>query len=373
MKIEDFQSERLLSIWQNQVEYDFTETGVHPMYLHELVTPAELDQIYRTVQLRYIQTNGTPPLKAAICQLYPDAIPENVLVTNGSAEANFITLWRHIEPGDEVVALYPNYMQVPGTARNFGATVNPCYLKEERGWAPDLDELEAMVTQKTKLIYITNPNNPTGAVLTRSEMEGIVSIAERVGAWILADEVYRGAELNGDLSPSFWGMYDRVLVVAGLSKAYTLPGLRIGWLVGPAEIVESSWGYHDYTTITTGALSDRLAQFAMRPETRKKILKRNRDISAENLRVLSDWLESHPGLFRFIAPKIGGVAFVGYNLSINSTELVMKLLREQSVLLVPGDAFGLDGYFRIGYGAHNLKPGLELVNGILQTLASQER
>ncbi len=368
MKIEAFQSERLLSIWQNQVEYDFTETGVHPMYLHELVTPAELDEIYQTVQLRYIQTNGTPALKAAICQLYPAAIPENVLVTNGSAEANFITLWQYIEPGDEVVALYPNYMQVPGTVRNFGATVKPFYLKEELGWSPDLNELETIVTPKTNLIYITNPNNPTGAVLTRSEMEGIVNIADKVGAWILADEVYRGAELSGEMSPSFWGMYDKALIVSGLSKAYTLPGLRMGWLIGPPEIVENTWGYHDYTTITTGALSDRLAQLAMRPETRQKILKRNRDISAQNLQVLSDWLESHPGMFRFMPPRIGGVAFVGYNLPINSTKLVMKLLREQSVLLVPGDAFGLDGYLRIGYGAHNLKPGLKLVNKTLQTL-----
>jgi aspartate/methionine/tyrosine aminotransferase len=369
MKIEAFQSERLLSVWQNQVKFDFTETGVHPMYLKELVTPQELDEIYQSVQLRYIQTNGTLPLKTAICQMYPGAKPENILVTNGSAEANFITLWRCIEPGDEMVALYPNYMQVPGTARNFGALVKPFFLKEELGWAPDLEQLKRMVTPKTSLIYITNPNNPTGAVLTLAEMQEIVRIAASVGAWILADEVYRGAELHGDLSPSFWGMYDKVLIVAGLSKAYTLPGLRVGWLVGPPQIAEALWGYHDYTTITTGALSDRLAQLAMRPETRAMILKRNREISARNITVLTDWLAAHPGMFRFVLPKIGGVAFVGYNLKINSTELVMRLLKEQSVLVVPGDAFGLDGYFRIGYGSQNLKAGLELVNNTLKTLA----
>jgi aspartate/methionine/tyrosine aminotransferase len=368
MKIEPFQSERLLSIWQNQVKYDFTETGVHPLHIHEYITREEFNQLYDEVQLRYIQTNGTPELKDAICQMYPGATPEHILVTNGSAEANFISIWHLIEPGDEVVALYPNYMQVPGMAQNLGAYVKPFYLKEETDWAPDLVQLEAVVTPKTKLIYITNPNNPTGAVLTKDEMQKIVSTAERFGAWILADEVYRGAELEGDPSPSFWKMYDKALVVAGLSKAYTLPGLRIGWLIGPKEVAKDAWGYHDYTTITTGALNDRLARLAIRPETRTKILERNRRISAKNLRVLQAWMQNHPGMFRFVPPKIGGVAFIGYNLSLNSTDLVMRLLKKESVLIVPGDAFGLDGYLRVGYGNPKLGEGLTLINDFLKTL-----
>jgi len=368
MKIVPFLSERLLSIWQNQVQYDFTETGVHPLHLHEFLTREEYNALYDDVQLRYIQTNGTPPLKEAICQMFPGASPENILVTNGSAEANFVTMWRQLEEGDEVVALLPNYMQVPGMALNLGAAVKSFYLREETRWAPDIAQLEDIVTPKTKLIYITNPNNPTGAVLSPEEMGRIVAVAERVGAWILADEVYRGAELTGEVSPSFWGMSDRILIVAGLSKAYTLPGLRIGWLVGPKDIVKTAWGYHDYTTITTGALNDRLARLAMRPETRQKILERNRSISAGNLAVLQDWLKSHPGMFRFVPPRIGGVAFIGYNIEINSTDLVMKLLHEQSVLLVPGDAFGLDGYLRIGYGAKNLQDGLALVDNVLRSL-----
>ncbi len=370
MKIEPFASERLLSIWQNHVSYDFTETGVHPMYLHELVTEEELSDLYQNVQLRYIQTNGIPALKEAICQLYSGVTPNNILVTNGSAEANFITLWRFLEPGDEIVAQYPNYMQVPGTARNFGAVVKPFYLKEELGWAPDLAELDSVVTPQTKLIYITNPNNPTGAVLTYAEMQAIVEIAKSVDAWILADEVYRGAELNGEMSPSFWGMYDKVLVVAGLSKAYTLPGLRLGWLIAPPEIATDSWGYHDYTTITTGALNSELALIAMRPEKRQQILERNRTISFRNLQGLEAWLQQHPDRFRFVRPQIGGVCFLGYNLDINSTDLVMKLLKEKSVLIVPGDTFGLDGYVRIGYGAANLLEGLELIQQTFDEIAS---
>ena len=196
-------------------------------------------------------------------------------------------------------------------------------------------------------------------------MREIVTIADSVGAWIMSDEVYRGAELSGEMTPSFWGMYDRVLVIAGLSKAYTLPGLRIGWLLGPAEVVAQAWGCHDYTTITTGALNSELARIAMRPEMRRKILQRNRQISFNNLRGLQAWLTGYKDLFRLVEPKIGGVCFVAYNLEINSTELVMKLLHEHSVLIVPGDAFGLDGYLRIGYGSRNLLEGLELIRAKL--------
>lgn len=368
MKIEPFQSERLLSIWQNQVEFDFTETGVHPLFLHELVTRDELDEIHQTLQLRYIQTNGTPPLKEAICGLYEGVVPDNILVTNGSAEANFITLWRLLEPGDEVAVMLPNYMQAPGFARSFGAVTRPFFLRQDRGWALDIDELNAAVTTKTKLIYVCHPNNPTGAVLTATEMHAIAAAAERVGAWILSDEVYRGAELDGTVAPSFWGSYDKLIVVGGLSKAYTLPGLRIGWLIAPPKVASESWGYHDYTTITTNALSECLARLAMRPASRERILQRNRAISSKNLGALTDWLARRPTLFDFVPPRIGGVAFVGYRLPINSTKLVMKLLKEQSVLVVPGDAFGVDYHLRIGYGHPRLAEGLERIDTTLQSL-----
>lgn len=370
MRIDPFQSERLLSIWQNQVEYDFTETGVHPLFLKELVSREELDEVYESVQLRYIQTNGPPPLKEAICDLYDGSTPENILVTNGSAEANFLTTWHLVEPGDRVVAIMPNYMQVPGAAAAFGAEVVPVQLRPEKGWKLDLDELQAAVRSGTKFVYLSNPNNPTGAVLSQEEMDAIIAAAARVDAWLLADEVYRGAELDGNASPSFWGQYEKTIVVGGLSKAYTLPGLRLGWLLAPPELATTLWGYHDYTTITTNALSERLARLAMRPEVRSRILERNRTISARNLAGLSEWLAAHGSTFSFVPPRIGGVAFVGYDLPIRSTDLVMRLLEEQSVLVVPGEAFGADRHLRIGYGNPRLLEGLTLVNETIERLCA---
>jgi aspartate/methionine/tyrosine aminotransferase len=368
MKIETFQLERLLSEWQNRVEYDLSDTGVESLHLHELVNREELDTLYDSVHLRYIQTNGVPSLRQAVCDLYPDMKNDQVLVTNGSSEANFATLWRLVEPGDEVVAILPNYLQIPGMARNWGASVKTCTLKEKTGWAPDLDELEAQVTPKTKLIYLSNPNNPTGAILSRESMNAMVRIAERVGAWILSDEIYRGAEIGKERSPTFWGMYDRALVVSGLSKAFALPGLRIGWAAGPEKLIREIWGYTDYTTITTGAMSTALAEVALRPHTRQKIFERNRAIASRNMTVLTDWLGDHADVLRLVPPKIGGVTFVGYELPINSTELAMKLIHEQSVLIPPGEACGLDGYMRIGYGSKKLPAALERTSTVLAKL-----
>ncbi len=368
MRIEEFKLERLLSVWQNVVDYNFTDTGVHSLYLHELITREELEELYESVQLRYIQTNGPIPLRESICQLYPGADTDNVLVTNGSSEANFATLWKLIEPGDEVVVMLPNYLQVPGMAANLGATVKPFYLREDKGWAPDLDELNDCVTPKTKLIYICNPNNPTGATMDARDAKEIIRVAERVGAWLLSDEVYRGAELSGEMTSGFWGLYDKALVVSGLSKAFALPGLRIGWVVGPKETIGEIWGYTDYTTITMGAINAELARQALRPGTRERIRRQNQQTAAKNLQILTDWLARYPELLRFIHPTIGGVAFIGYNLKIGSMELVMKLVHERSVLIAPGEACGLEGYVRIGYGSPKLAAGLELIGKTLKEL-----
>jgi aspartate/methionine/tyrosine aminotransferase len=368
VKLVPFLSERLLSKWQNKVEYDFTESGVHPIHLNELIPREEYDKLYDDIQLRYIQTNGPLPLKESICQIYENMHPDNLLVTNASAEANFLSTWHFINPGDEIVTFFPNYLQVPGLVKSFGGSVKTIDLQEKNGWAPDLDELEASVSEKTKFIYLANPNNPTGAILSEYEMDRIVKIASRNGTWIIADEVYRGAELTGKLTPSFWGRYDRLLVVASLSKGFTSPGLRLGWVAGPKDKVDELWGYHDYTTITTNAISARIAILALQPDTRKRISQRLLEISKEQLQNLNLWIEQHPGVFRLVPPKIGGIAFVGYNLDIGSTDLVMRIKDEQSVLIVPGEAMGMEGFVRIGYGNPKLIDGLDRINETILSL-----
>jgi aspartate/methionine/tyrosine aminotransferase len=349
MKIDIFKMERMQSTWENVVEYNLSESGVHPLNLKELLTPAEIGSLTE-IELGYTQTNGTTGLREAIARLYPGAGLEQILATAGSSEANFLLVWSLIEPGDEVLFELPNYMQMGGLLQAFGARVKPFRLRESLGWQPDLDEMKRLVTPKTKLIILTNPNNPTGAVLVPEAMKGIVDLAASVGAWILADEVYQGAELSGVQTPSFWGTWEKTLVVNGLSKAYGLPGLRVGWIVGPEEVIKRTWPYHDYTTISPSALSDRLASIALAPGTRERILHRTRGILNANFPVLEAWLESHGGLFSFRPPKAGAICFARYGLEIGSVDLVERLIREQSVLVVPGDHFETEGHLRFGYG-----------------------
>jgi aspartate/methionine/tyrosine aminotransferase len=361
MKIIPFETERLLSQWQNNVEYELSDSGVHPIYLNELISREEYDNLFDDIQLRYIQTNGPLSLKESICQLYEDIHPDNLLVTNASTEANFLATWHFIEPKDEIATFLPTYLQVPTLVRMFGGSVKEVYLQEKNDWAPDLDGLEAAVTEKTKFIYLANPNNPTGAILSEHEMDHIVKIAARYGTWIIADEVYRGAELSGSFTPSFWGKYDRLLAVGSLSKGFTSPGLRLGWVAGPKDKIKELWSYHDFTTITTNAISARMAILALQPDSRQKISKRLVGIATEKLQNLNTWVAKHSDVLRMVQPKIGGVSFIRYDLNINSTDLIMRLKDEQSVLIVPGEAMGMDGFMRIGYGHPKLLTGLDRI------------
>jgi len=364
MRIEPFVMERMQSTWENQVEINLSESGVHPLRLEELAEDEAERRALLSVALGYPQTNGTPPLRDAIAAMYPGATRDHVEVTNGGAEANFICLWHLVEPGDEVVVMVPNYMQAWGLARAFAGASSvrewPLRQAEDARWEADISRLEDLVTPRTKLVLVCNPNNPTGARIGSHALDAICRVAARHGAWVLSDEIYRGAELDGADTPSLWGRYDRVIVTSGLSKAYGLPGLRIGWLVAPPGLAAALWGYHDYTTIAPGVLNDRLATLALEPGRRARILERTRSILRTNYPILREWIDRRPCAFTCAPTDAGAIAFVKYRQPVNSTVLTTELRERHSTLIVPGDQFGLDRFLRIGFGAEEpvLREGL---------------
>jgi aspartate/methionine/tyrosine aminotransferase len=344
--------ERFMSMHEHDVEYNLSESGVHPVTLGELLEeqPGALEALVAT-PLNYPRVNGTPQLREHIAALYAGAATENVLVTVGAIEANYNAIQTLLSPGDEIVIMLPNYMQIWGIARNLGLRLKSFRLREELDWAPDLAELEEVVTPETKLIAVCNPNNPTGAVLEASAMDAIVGCAARVGAWVLSDEVYSGAERLGDgQTPSFYGRYDKVIAVGSLSKAYGLPGLRIGWVVAPKETVDAIWARHEYTTISATMLGNELAAIALSSATRPRLLQRTRRYVRDGFRTLEEWLRPRGEVFRVVPPKAAAIAFLRYALDINSTELAERLRRQKSVLLVPGDHFGMDRFVRLSFG-----------------------
>ena len=370
MKFEEFQLERNQSTWENKVDYNLTESGVHPGTIKSLFDSDFIQKIENT-EITYGFTEGSPELRESISSIYPGAVIENIQAFNGSAEANMVAIMTLIEPGDEIVYMMPNYLQIYGFARGLGAEVKTFHLKESLDWKPDLDEINSIVSEKTKLICICNPNNPTGSVLSKEAVYKIGEIAQKFDSWIISDEVYRGAELDGNECNSFWEIgYEKTIVNCGLSKAYGLPGLRLGWSISNTEYIKQCWANHDYTSISIGRLSDLIGAHVLHPDNRLKTLSQIRECLINNLQIFQNWINGFGDHFRFIAPQAGAMAFVGYDWSINSSALIEKLRDETSVMLVAGDWYGMDHYLRFGYGAKSfdLKEALDRISPVLESL-----
>ncbi|MGH2594482.1 MAG: aminotransferase class I/II-fold pyridoxal phosphate-dependent enzyme [Actinomycetota bacterium] len=352
MDIDPFQMERMQSLYWHLVDYDLSESGVTPMTIRELLGPSADAEAFMQTALGYPLSEGSFEARANIAAWYPGATAENVSLTTGGSEANHLTLWTLLERGDRLAFMVPNYLQGWGLGRHYGDATDTFKLKLRDGrWRLDLDQLERAVAKKTKVVMVCNPNNPTGHVLDRDEMDAVIAAADRVGAWVVADEIYRGAEVEGEeASPTFWGRYDKVVVTSGLSKAFGMPGLRIGWTLGPQELIQQTWVRHDYTTLAPGMISDRLTAFAMDPVVREHIFARTRAIIRANLPHIEAWIHAQGDVFTYVRPDAGAIAYVKYDLPVGSTELADRVRAERSVLLVPGDMFGLCKGIRYGFG-----------------------
>jgi aspartate/methionine/tyrosine aminotransferase len=354
LRIDLFRMERTQCLFEHEVEFNLSESGVLPLRVREILGGTEAAAEFLSLSLKYPESDGSHELRENIAEWY-GATAEHVLVTNGGSEANFTALWGLLEKGDHAAVMLPNYLQAWGLSRAYADKTNAFHLIEGREngnlrWALDVDSLRCAVGKKTKLIVVTNPNNPTGAVLTEDEMAEILRVARKNNAWLIVDEIYRGAEVSGPLSPTFWGRYDKVIITSGLSKAFGLPGLRIGWIVAPPKTIAKLCTYRDYTTLTPTMLSDRLARMVMEPARREKILDRTRAIIRRNLPKLEAWIHSHDDIFSYIPPVAGAITYFKYKLPITSTRLFDKLREERSVLITPGDHFGGGRYIRCGFG-----------------------
>ncbi len=376
MRIETFRMERMQCVFEKEVAFDLSESGVTPLSVSELLG-GEPPENFLGTRLAYPRSDGSRELREHIAAWYPGATTENVTVVNGGAEANHAVLWTLLEASGRAAILLPNYMQAWGLARHW-ASAAAFHLRHDRRegrWALDVEGLRRAVTKKTRLVLVTNPNNPTGAVFTEKEMDEVVAAARRVGAWLVADEIYRGAEIAGETSPTFWGRYERTIITSGLSKAFGLPGLRTGWVVAPKKVIAEVWRRHDYLTLTPGMLSDVLGAIAMEPTRREAILARTRAILRRQLPDLERWVAGRDGIFEWVPPRAGAIAFLPYRLPISPSALALRVRREQSVLIVPGDMLGGGRAIRFGFGydLERLREGLARVGRVLEAVAREHR
>ncbi|MEP6693521.1 MAG: aminotransferase class I/II-fold pyridoxal phosphate-dependent enzyme [Chloroflexota bacterium] len=365
MKFPTFDMERMQSTWEHRVKYDLSESGVEAMTLEEITRDQK--ELMRS-RIGYAEGVGREPTRALVAGFHSGTDAKNVVITTGTSEANFLALLTLVSAGDEVVVVMPNYMQVHGIAQGLGARVREVWLREEHAWRIDLDALTAAVNAKTKLICVCTPNNPTGQVLSRSEIDRVVAIAAKHGAWILSDEVYRGAELDKVESASFSGRGERIVVTGGLSKVYGLPGLRIGWLVAPEAEAQAALSLKDYTTIAPATLSEALAEVAL--ERRDELMKRARYLLGERWPMLEDWAAGRSRELHWTPPQAGGICFFSYRFPLESMALVDRLIREYSTMVVPGIHFRAERHLRIGFGMEPriLAAGLAAIDRLLASL-----
>lgn len=373
MKIETFEMERMQSTWENVVEYDMSESGVRPLTLRELMQMGFDLESFLDVPLGYSQSNGTLELRENLAQIYPGATVDHIQVTNGTSEANYLVALSQIRPADGVAFETPNYMQLWGLPRSLGAELRTFRLRAEAEWEPDWDEFERAVKPGVRLVYVSNPNNPTGSILSDSAMQRMVERCENAGAFLIADEVYQGAEVSRPRTKSFWGMSERVIVTSGLSKAWGIPGVRIGWIVGPKDLIADCWAQHDYLTISPNKLSDRIARIAVTSENREKCYARTRAVLNANLATMREWVQSFDGFLQWREPEAGAIGLMKYSADIPSIELCERIRTRQSTLIVPGSQLGLEGYVRIWLGGHEeyLREGLRRIGAEMRPLFAQ--
>jgi aspartate/methionine/tyrosine aminotransferase len=252
-----------------------------------------------------------------------------------------------VEPGDHVISVLPTYQQHYSIPESLGADVDILPLRWENEFVVDIEELKSLIKPNTKIISINNPNNPTGTVMEIDLLTQIAEVARSVGAYVLCDEVYRGLDHNKGFTASIVDVYEKGISTASLSKTFSLAGLRIGWVTAPKEIIVNANKRRDYNIISCGKIDDYLATIALK--NKDKILVRNRLILKRNLEILDKWVKDLDYI-DYVKPKGGTTAFLKYNIDIDSEELCTDLLEKTGVMLVPGKAFDMEGYVRLGYG-----------------------
>jgi len=365
---------------ETNVKYDIAESGILPLSMSDLLDfepggerAATLERL-TNLPLGYSEARGTEALRSQLAATYSRGDADHILVTTGAIEANFLLFNQLLEAGDHVIAPYPAYQQLYGVPRAIGCDVSLWHVGPDTGYKYDLRALERLLTPRTKVIVVNTPHNPTGAMMSPEDARRVYEMAASVGATVIGDEAYRWLAVpDGDpFAPPMFDLGERGISVGTLSKPFGLPGLRIGWIAGPPDLIRACWGLRDYITLSPGKLNDALAQLAM--SHREQIVDRNRKIITANLATASRWMSERAGVVSWTPPRGGLLALIKYDLPVASLELADTLAIDYSVMLAPGSAFGYEQHLRLGIGQRPdiFSAGLELAGKCLEKVRSQK-
>ncbi len=374
--------------YENDAKYNLAETCCASISLDDLAAFSEnpgsiLDFSQKQV---YGAIRGSNALRTNIANLYSDSTSEsltaeNILVTNGAIQANFLSLYTNVGPGDHVICHYPTYQQLYSVPESFGAEVSLWKSKQEEDWRVDLDELKGLIRPNTKVIIIkyarphnpppnctdksnSNPQNPTGAVLNKEMLRSIVDIARQHGITIHSDEVYRplfhSLDADDQLPPSIMSLgYDKVIVTGSMSKTFSLAGIRVGWIASRSrDIIERCASVRHYTTISVSQVDDQIATAALGTPTVINLLQRNIDLARRNLAEVDSFVREFWWAVKWTRPGSGTTAFMQFvdraGRPIDDVDFCKGLQAKTGVMLVPGSqCFGggsdFKGFVRMGY------------------------
>ncbi len=315
---------------------------------------------------------GLPALRERVlgqAGLAADLTPDDVLITAGTAEANYLAFMQLVQPGDEVVVEQPGWPQAEVLAKAVGARIVPVVRREEDGWQLPLDRLEQAVSAKTRLIFLTNPNNPTGQLMDAPTLNQIVRIADRVGAWLLVDEVYAGLEWQGARAPSVAGLYPRGITTGSVSKALGLQGLRTGWLICPdPDLVMDAIILRENSSEIMNVLGEHIAEIALRPDRYDAAIAIARREGRENLARVNVFVAQQPRL-SWHPPEAGLIGLARFSDGTDCDAFAKSLLdAPYRTFLLPGSSYGLPHHIRLGVGGGaevNLDLGLERLAQLL--------
>jgi aspartate/methionine/tyrosine aminotransferase len=348
MLFESFQVERWMDKYEKTALYDLAETCSLSISLKQLLEwskedgePA-LEESEAFQKAGYGHINGAPKLRQNIADMYSKESgidSDCVISTQGAIGANFLTMVSLVNRGDHVVCASPTYQQLHQLPKTFGADVSLWKLHPDNNWEHDVEELQRLLTSKTALVVINNPNNPTGAIIPTTTLRQICAVVKETcpNAVILCDEVYR--PLFHSLSPgdkpplSILELgYKNVISTGSLSKAFALAGLRVGWIASPRkDLLERFLGVRDYSVISVSGVDEELAARALGKQAKRHILERNLQLARTNRQILASWIEATPGV-RWVPPKAGTTALVYLGDGIDDEEFCAQLCESKGVV-----------------------------------------
>ena len=362
--------ERYFALYEFKVKYLLSPSDCESLSMAELLqiaAPASLE-LWQELRLSYTESQGHPLLRREVAGLYQHVPPENIIIA-APEEAIFIAMQTLLRPGDQVVAISPAYQSLHEIARSIGCEVKNWSLEPatDGKWQLDLDLLEDSLTDRTRMLVINFPHNPTGHTLSSNELDSIIALARKHGLYLFSDEMYRLLEYAPAMClPAVCDLYEKGISLSGLSKSFALPGLRIGWLATQESALVQAWlTYKDYTTICNSAPSEILGIIAL--QNKGRIIRRNLDIIQENIASAETFFGRYMHHFSWFSPKAGSVAFPEWLGDGPVEQFCQEVLEKQGVMIVPGSLFDFPGnHFRVGLGRRNLPEALAHVGEYLR-------